>query len=139
MKILIVNKSDLSIAHKFEADAIDQSKWGGPWGDPNITSHVQCSPSLDWDCISIEDQGGVLVAIEDEDLVAAKEVITWIKMRAERDNRLNACDWTQLPDSPLNAQDKATWSAYRQELRDLPENTLDPAAPVWPDTPDEQI
>lgn len=28
-------------------------------------------------------------------------------------------DWTQLPDSPLSAEKKAEWAAYRQTLRDL--------------------
>jgi hypothetical protein len=38
-------------------------------------------------------------------------------MRRERDHRLAACDWTQLPDAPV---DKAAWAAYRQALRDFP-------------------
>lgn len=29
-------------------------------------------------------------------------------------------DWTQTVDSPLTAETKAAWAAYRQELRDFP-------------------
>ena len=35
---------------------------------------------------------------------------------------LKESDWTQLPDSPLSAEKKAEWAAYRQALRDLPIN-----------------
>jgi|GEM_PF-5857482 len=58
--------------------------------------------------------------------------LVWIKVRAERDRRLAACDWTQAPDAPV---DRLAWIAYRQALRDLPEATADPRAPAWPDPP----
>lgn len=54
------------------------------------------------------------------------------ELRAIRDRMLRESDWTQLPDAPVNAQ---AWAAYRQALRDLPENTPDPADPVWPNIP----
>ena len=43
-------------------------------------------------------------------------------LRVERDILLKESDWTQLPDSPLSAEKKAEWAAYRQALRDLPIN-----------------
>lgn len=55
-------------------------------------------------------------------------------MREERDTRLRETDWTQLADSPV---DKARWAIYRQQLRDLPANTPDPAKPSWPRRPDD--
>jgi hypothetical protein len=42
-------------------------------------------------------------------------------LRFERDRRLMACDWTQLPDVPLAAYEVAQWRAYRKALRDIPE------------------
>ena len=42
-------------------------------------------------------------------------------LRAERDRRLQLCDWTQLPDVPLAAYEVAQWRAYRKALRDIPE------------------
>lgn len=60
------------------------------------------------------------------------EAVLWKKLREARDQRLERCDWTQVPDAPV---DQAAWAVYRQALRDLPENTLDPQNPVWPDTP----
>ena len=42
-------------------------------------------------------------------------------LRVNRDSRLLACDWTQLPDVPLAAYEVARWRTYRKALRDIPE------------------
>ena len=56
----------------------------------------------------------------------------WPIVRAERDRRLLASDWTQLTDVPLTT--KEAWATYRQSLRDI---TLqpDPFNITWPDPP----
>ena len=41
-------------------------------------------------------------------------------LRRERNIKLAMSDWTQLPDSPLNEEQKAAWAEYRQALRDIP-------------------
>lgn len=64
--------------------------------------------------------------------IAADTEAAWRALRAERDRRLSACDWTQLPDAPIDA---VAWSTYRAELRDLPAKTVDPFNPVWPTIP----
>lgn len=51
-------------------------------------------------------------------------------LRGERDRRLAATDWTQMPDAPLADADRAAWQAYRQALRDMPATTADLAAPA---------
>ncbi len=55
------------------------------------------------------------------------------KLRADRNERLAASDWTQFSDVVLD--NKAAWATYRQALRDLPANTADPANPTWPTKP----
>lgn len=58
------------------------------------------------------------------------------QIRAQRDRLLAACDFTQLPDSPLTEAQRAAWAEYRAALRDLPETcAADPAAVVWPQKP----
>lgn len=57
------------------------------------------------------------------------------RLRIQRNALLTACDWTQIPDSPLTAQAKADWATYRQALRDFPETTTDPFNPEWPVPP----
>lgn len=44
------------------------------------------------------------------------------QVRNQRDQLLAQSDWTQMADSPLTAEQKAVWAAYRQQLRDLPTN-----------------
>lgn len=55
-------------------------------------------------------------------------------IRAERNRRISGTDWTQLTDIPLTPNQKTSWAAYRQQLRDFPE-TCDPYNPVWPASP----
>jgi hypothetical protein len=55
-----------------------------------------------------------------------------IELRSNRTSLLAASDWTQVYDAPVNRNE---WATYRQQLRDLPENTTDPANPVWPTPP----
>jgi len=60
-------------------------------------------------------------------------------LKYSRDQRLIACDWTQLPDSPISDELKAAYATYRQELRDLPSLQTDPYDPSqftgWPTEP----
>ena len=58
-----------------------------------------------------------------------------VGLRAKRNTLLTESDWTQYTDSPLDDEVKAEWAVYRQLLRDLPENTDDPANPTWPTPP----
>jgi hypothetical protein len=43
-------------------------------------------------------------------------------LRPERDRLLDASDWTQLIDSPLDEIARDAWAVYRQDLRDLTDN-----------------
>lgn len=56
----------------------------------------------------------------------------WSKVRVDRDRRLLACDWTQLPDVPLET--KEVWAIYRQALRDVTKQD-DPFNITWPSSP----
>ena len=58
---------------------------------------------------------------------------SWNRLRRERDSLLVSSDWTQYNDSPLADEVKTSWATYRQELRDLPDTTDDPADPTWPE------
>lgn len=62
-------------------------------------------------------------------------ILTAEQIRAQRDLLLSKCDWTQVADSPLTAEQKAVWTNYRSELRDVPEQSGFPASVVWPAVP----
>lgn len=59
----------------------------------------------------------------------------FVALRKSRNEILASCDWTQANDSPLSASKRTEWATYRQALRDLPSNTIDPSQPVWPVKP----
>lgn len=56
-------------------------------------------------------------------------------LRAERDRRLAASDWTQMPTARLSDEQRAAWDAYREALFDLPSSVKNPATPAWPTPP----
>lgn len=58
--------------------------------------------------------------------------VVWPTIRSRRDALLAQSDWTQLPDVPLPT--KEAWAAYRQALRDIPQQT-DPHNISWPTPP----
>ena len=53
------------------------------------------------------------------------------EVRRQRDQLLSETDYLALADSTLTDEMRS----YRQALRDLPANTVDPANPVWPVKP----
>ncbi|HEY7821984.1 MAG TPA: tail fiber assembly protein, partial [Acidimicrobiia bacterium] len=59
-------------------------------------------------------------------------VIVWNPVRAKRDRLLAASDWTQVADAPVDQQ---AWAAYRQTLRDIPQDFATPDDVVWPEQP----
>jgi len=78
-------------------------------------------------------EDGVVVEADAADIEANRQAeedaLAWRELRLRRSKLLSACDWTQVPDAPV---DQAAWAAYRQQLRDLPANTVDPVNPDWP-------
>jgi hypothetical protein len=84
----------------------------------------------------VDEDGNTVTAAEQEaayrqriDEEAAKRV------RQDRNNRLGDCDWTQLPDSPLDADAKLAWQLYRETLRMVPEQPGFPHNVEWPEEP----
>lgn len=55
--------------------------------------------------------------------------------RAKRDGFLQACDWTQLGDAPLTADEVTQAKAYRVSLRNLPAICTDAMSIAWPSPP----
>jgi hypothetical protein len=57
--------------------------------------------------------------------------ITWADVRSKRDGLLAATDWWAVSDRAMSAEE----TAYRQALRDVPQNFASPADVVWPTKP----
>jgi len=63
---------------------------------------------------------------------AAKDADQAAAVRADRNARLAACDWTQLSDAPV---DDLAWAVYRQALRDITSQPGFPWTITWPVAP----
>lgn len=88
---------------------------------------VSCDPY-------IQDGWAYTVKVEaktQEELAADLEAKA-ASVRADRNRRLADCDWTQLPDAPVNHD---AWAVYRQGLRDITGQPGFPVDVVWPDQP----
>ena len=59
----------------------------------------------------------------------------WVEVRAQRKGKLVGCDWTVLPDVPMDASKRTEWETYRQELRDVTDQS-DPFNITWPMPPE---
>ena len=83
-------------------------------------------------------EGNTVYTIDVEPLtnseIEANTESQWAKIRSQRDALLQACDWTQLPDVPLDTEQKQAWVAYRQALRDVT-SQADPYNIEWPVAP----
>jgi hypothetical protein len=78
-----------------------------------------------------DDQGVVHTATEQyEAYCFTKDAAQAKAVRGERNKRLADCDWTQLPDAPVNAQ---SWANYRQALRNITNQPGFPWDIIWPE------
>lgn len=58
-----------------------------------------------------------------------------IQVKTKRDNLLFKSDWTQIPNNPLIPEKQAEWADYRQQLRDITQQSGYPFNVVWPTQP----
>lgn len=79
-------------------------------------------------------QSGYSVVALDDAEVRARQKQEMSMVRAERNQKLANCDWTQLPDASV---DQAAWAQYRQALRDITAQPGFPESVCWPVAPKE--
>lgn len=105
-------------------------------------NQVILAPSIEW---CVQNLGGVWVVDENDDASLGNEYdtesdafrVSMDDIRQERNKRIAQTDYLAIPDYPHPTPEaKQAWLDYRQALRDLPANTEDPAAPVWPIAPE---
>lgn len=63
------------------------------------------------------------------------EDAAWASLRSDRDVLLAATDFFMMPDYTLASGDLTSLTNYRNSLRDLPGDTVDPESPSWPTKP----
>lgn len=75
------------------------------------------------------------VAQEEVNLIRPTEWTKWQLIRQKRNRLLAECDWTQVPDAPLDEKRREAWRQYRQALRDIPQRFERADDVAWPECP----
>jgi hypothetical protein len=119
---VLVDPKTLEIQGQFLTTGASGVNWPG----------VQCTCEDPTVVMATRDDSGEIVLLEDPAKLEDHKATLWSQLRTERNRRLAASDWTQLPDARV---DKDAWVEYRQKLRDLPGETQDPLVIEWPQVP----
>lgn len=88
------------------------------------------------DILNAINSQGKEVAVEFGEIVLIdkiKQQITWEQIKKERNSLLLDSDWTQLSD--VNLSNKEEWKIYRQKLRDISKDFLNPEEVIFPEKP----
>jgi hypothetical protein len=56
-------------------------------------------------------------------------------VKVKRNQLLTDSDWTQIPNNPLTLELQQEWATYRQELRDVTQQSGYPDNVIWPTPP----
>ena len=97
------------------------------------TPAPECDSKTHRHIAGVENKGGVWVQTWQIQPLPEQQAAD--NIRAERNRRLADCDWTQLVDSPLNADAKLAWALYRETLRMIPQQAGFPYSVQWPPMP----
>jgi len=111
---------------------IEAVRVGNLYNLENLLKPTQSFLISDEDIEGKKIEGGLLVDIPTSEKEEKEVYRAWKDLRYNRKMLLSECDWTQVPDAPVDA---AAWAVYRQQLRDLPANTTDPRNVEWPEPP----
>ncbi len=98
---------------------------------------LEVPEGLTWDTVKGVQDGDRVTLVEDPQKVQDHKAALWSQVRSKRNQLLRDSDFTQMPDSPLSQERKDAWAAYRQELRDLPDEVTDPTQVEWPLDPSQ--
>jgi len=123
--IVILDSNTLAVSDWYFSDS--------PYVPVTPGIRLEVPEGLSWDAVKgVQDDEGTVTLAQDPLKVQAKIDAAWTALRTHRNQLLRDSDFTQMPDSPMSQEKKDAWASYRQELRDLPDETQDPTAPEWP-------
>ena len=87
-----------------------------------------------WEDGVIRDATPEELAQAEKDKLNFQTVVVPTNVRRQRNQRLAETDWSQMADTPQAIRDK--YAAYRQALRDVPQQAGFPNNVVWPTKPE---
>jgi len=121
----------------YEAEEINPFFIGGLFENMERYLHILIPDNIDPSCAGVikNEANNELIVILDPQKVNIKQEEAWKALRISRDQLLINTDRFLLPDYPIITDNRNSVIAYRQALRDLPNNTIDPTTPEWPIKP----
>jgi hypothetical protein len=132
---IIVDMVTLEFMNMWPSDMANPPTVIGP--NPQVSLETSEDPTV---LMAVRDpETGEITLQADPQKIEDHKAALWSQLRTERNRRLAASDWTQLVDSHLSQEKKDAWAAYRQELRDLPDEVTDPTQVEWPLDPTQQV
>ena len=103
-----------------------------PLTDNDNFSYIELSTlPLDFDYSKGHKLVNGSLQVYEEPQVVISNTILMRDVRNKRDELLDDSDWTQVPDSPANSSE---WATYRQKLRDITKD-IDLSNVTWPTEP----
>ena len=134
MKVAIVLLDSLQIPYVYDAPEPSQSTYGGEWGSPQVTVHLEVPEGLDPQCLMVtRSEDGTIQLLEDPAEVTQKTQAQWASVRAQQREKLYASDWT-CSVTDYEVPNKSEWVQYRAALRDVTTQS-DPFNIEWPVMP----
>ena len=134
MKVAIVIIETLRIVFMYDAPEPQQGNWGGEWGSPKVTIHMEIPEGLDPQCImAVKDVDDVVTLVTDPAKLAQKTADQWTQVRSQQRDLLYKSDWT-CSVTDYEVPNKDEWVQYRAALRDVTTQS-DPFNIVWPSPP----
>lgn len=131
-RITLSNGNSRTDVNSFADDEIIDAGFTGPYEKPEYDLNTEI---LLWDSDSLS----YSIVERPSQIQTLTEEQKYEFIRYERNKRLQFCDWTDLPNTPLTPEKKSEWLNYRQELRDLPKNIVDIDNINWPSSPIDSV
>lgn len=133
-RLLPINWGNISNFNVLDNETLKEYGWF-----PYTFQNVELSTDETYDGTQLIISENEVIELQKKRLKTNDEIATdianlWENIRSRRDVELKDSDWTQLPDSPLPSDKKGEWQTYRQELRDIT-NQSDPESLIWPIKP----
>ena len=134
MSVAIVFIETLAIPYTYSAP-VNQGGFGGEWGSPQVTTHLEVPEGLDPQCLmAVRDDSGEIVLVEDPTKLAQKTAYQWTQVRSQQRQTLYESDWT-CSVTDYEVPDRELWVQYRAALRDVTRQA-DPFNIEWPVAPE---
>ena len=134
MKVAIIIIETLTIPCIYDAPEPSQSSYGGEWGSPQVTVHLEVPEGLDPQCVmAVRSDSGEIILQTDPTKVQARLDAQWTQVRAQQRQKLYESDWT-CSVTDYEVPNKSEWVQYRAAVRDVTKQS-DPFNIEWPQRP----